>query len=594
MEGLSVGTVTAKFKADVTDLKNGVSQAKSSMASLGTSMNSIGSGISSFFSKAGQQAQQLTSAINTTAMVGGAALGALGAVAIKGAADFEQTKIALTTMMGSAEDAGNLLQDIAKFAAATPFEMPELATTTKQLMAFGFSAGDAVSGMKTLGDISAGLNVPIGDLAYLFGTLKAQGKAMTIDIRQFAMRGLPIYDALAKVMGVAKEKVGDLVTAGKVGFPEVQKALESMTAEGGKFHGSMAAQATSLMGLWSTLSDTIGFTMREIMGLNLKGEVKEGSIFDILRTQAANFINFLDTKKEAIAAFFTNMVTSIQAIGQNPMFQMLVDGLQALVVWIAANKDTLLPFLQGLGVALAAVYIVTTIAGAITALISPIGLIIAAITLLYVAWTTNFGGIRDYVTMFWEYIKTWIADFKEGWNNWGVHIWNSAKATFMLIWDIIKFVVQLITDIITVFILFFTGEWGAMWEAIKTGAQHALDNIKAIFGDAWTAIKEGITGIYNHFVGKFTEMWEKAKEVATNIRHAISSAFDKDAHNSPSIADRVNDLKGFIENNQFGFTPNVAPVGASTVNQTINANISNGVDIDMLGSKMRFMMRANY
>lgn len=594
MEGLSVGTVTAKFKADVTDLKNGVSQAKSSMASLGTSMNSIGSGISSFFSKAGQQAQALTSAINTTAMVGGAALGALGAVAIKGAADFEQTKIALTTMMGSAEDAGNLLQDIAKFAAATPFEMPELANTTKQLMAFGFTANEAVSGMKTLGDISAGLNVPIGDLAYLLGTLKAQGKAMTIDIRQFAMRGLPIYDALAKVMGVAKDKVADLVTEGKVGFPEVNKALESMVAEGGKFHGSMAAQATSLKGLWSTLSDTIGFTMREILGINLKGEVREGSIFDILRTKAASFIEFLDSKKEAIAAFFSGMVSSIQAIGQSPMFQMLVDGLQALVVWIAANKDTLLPFLQGLGVALAAIYIVTTIAGAIAALASPIGLIVAAITLLYVAWTTNFGGIRDYTMIFWGFIKEWIAEFKEGWDAWGVHVWNSAKSYFMMVWSTIKFVVQLITDIITVLILFFTGEWGAMWEAIKTLAQHALDNLKAIFSNAFDGVKEQINAMVGYFTSKFTEMWEKAKEIATNIRHAISSAFDKDAHNSPSIADRINDLKGFVENNQFGFTPNVAPVGASTVNQTINANISNGVDMDMLGSKMRFMMRAGY
>jgi phage-related protein len=593
-DGLNVGTVTAKFKADVTDLKNGISQAKSSMASLSSSVQSIGSGISSFFSKAGQQAQAMTSAINTTAMIGGAALGALGAVAIKGAADFEQTKIALTTMMGSAEDAGNLLQEISKFAAETPFEMPELATTTKQLMAFGFSAGEAVDGMKTLGDISAGLNVPIGDLAYLLGTLKAQGRAMTIDIRQFAMRGLPIYDSLAKVMNVSKEKVSELVEAGKVGFPEVNKALQSMTAEGGKFHGSMAAQATSLKGLFSTLSDNVGFTLREIMGINLKGEVREGSIFDILRTKAADFINFLDTKKEAIAAFFTNMVTAIQSIGQSPIFQALVDGLTAFAAWIVANKDTVLPFLQGLGVALASIYIVTTIAGAIAALASPIGLIIAAITLLYVAWTTNFGGIRDYTMIFWEYIKTWIADFKEGWDNWGVHIWNSAKSTFMTIWSIIKFVVQLITDVITVFILFFSGEWGAMWEAIKTGAQHALDNIKAIFGNAWDAIKEGITGIYNHFVGKFTEMWEKAKEVAENIRHAISSAFDKDAHNSPSIADRVNDLKGFIENNQFGFTPNVAPVGASTVNQTINANINGGVDVNFLGERMRFMMRSNY
>lgn len=38
---------------------------------------------------------------------------------------------------------------------------------------------------------------------------------------------------LAKQFGVAESKVKELVEEGKVGFPEVQKVIESLTDEGG-------------------------------------------------------------------------------------------------------------------------------------------------------------------------------------------------------------------------------------------------------------------------------------------------------------------------------------------------------------------------
>jgi len=120
--------------------------------------------------------------------------------AVKSAADFEQTRIGLENMLGSADKARILLGKVSKFAAETPFEFPELAQATKQLVAFGFSAEDAFKTMTQLGDVSAAIGTPINDLAYLMGTLRTQGRAFTIDIRQFAQRGVPIYEYLAKVL----------------------------------------------------------------------------------------------------------------------------------------------------------------------------------------------------------------------------------------------------------------------------------------------------------------------------------------------------------------------------------------------------------
>lgn len=48
-----------------------------------------------------------------------------------------------------------------------------------------------------------------------------------------------------------------MVEAGKVGFPELEKAFQSMTDQGGKFAGGMANQSKTLSGLLSTLQDNI-------------------------------------------------------------------------------------------------------------------------------------------------------------------------------------------------------------------------------------------------------------------------------------------------------------------------------------------------
>ncbi|MCI0698243.1 hypothetical protein L0337_40330, partial [candidate division KSB1 bacterium] len=52
-------------------------------------------------------------------------LGLAGA-AVKAAADYEQLEVSFTTMLGSAEKAKGMMEELARFAAATPFESPEI------------------------------------------------------------------------------------------------------------------------------------------------------------------------------------------------------------------------------------------------------------------------------------------------------------------------------------------------------------------------------------------------------------------------------------------------------------------------------------
>ena len=139
----------------------------------------------------------------------------------------QQLEVAFTTMLQSGERASALLADAVEFAAKTPFDLQGVAGGIRQLLAYGTAAEEAIGTVEMLGNVSAGLSVPLNDMIYLYGTLRAQGRAFTVDIRQFAGRGVPIYEELAKVLGVTRQELTGLISEGKVGFPEVEQGQQS-------------------------------------------------------------------------------------------------------------------------------------------------------------------------------------------------------------------------------------------------------------------------------------------------------------------------------------------------------------------------------
>lgn len=190
--------------------------------------------------------------------------------------EFQQFEIAFETMLGSGQKAKGMISDIANLAASTPFDMKGVVNGAKQLLAYGFAANEITDTMRRLGDVSAGLGLNLQDLTWLYGTTMVQGRLFTRDLMQFTGRGIPLTEELAKQFGVTKDKVSELVTAGKVGFPEVKKAIESLTNEGGKFGGLMEKQSHSITGQISNIQDTIE------MAINDLGTQTEGLMNDAL------------------------------------------------------------------------------------------------------------------------------------------------------------------------------------------------------------------------------------------------------------------------------------------------------------------------
>lgn len=169
--------------------------------------------------------------------------------------EFQKTQMAFETMLGSKEKADTLMTQMVQTAAKTPFDLQGVANGAKQLLAYGTAAEDVNDTLIRLGNIASGLSIPLGDLVYLYGTTQTQGRLFTQDVRQFMGRGIPLVKELATMLGKTEEEINKMVTAGKIGFPEVEKVIKKMTDEGGQFYNLMEKQSETLSGQISNLGD---------------------------------------------------------------------------------------------------------------------------------------------------------------------------------------------------------------------------------------------------------------------------------------------------------------------------------------------------
>ena len=236
-------------------LQQGLQRSRESFRSLGETANAELQSMDGFMAKAAQTAAGLFAADKLKDFASAIAT-------VRG--EYQQLEIAFETMLGSKSQADALMAQLIDTAATTPFEMKEIAESSKMLLAYGMAADEVNGTLIRLGDIAAGLSIPIKDLAFLYGTTMVQGRLYTQDLNQFLGRGIPLADELAKQFGKNKSEVKKLVEEGKIGFPEVQKAIEALTNEGSKFGGLMEAQSKTIKGQLSNIEDAWEQMINEI------------------------------------------------------------------------------------------------------------------------------------------------------------------------------------------------------------------------------------------------------------------------------------------------------------------------------------------
>ena len=321
------GRLLFEVRADQTDIKKDIEAIKKQFESLTEKTKEEGK-------KQAEVWQNLVKGATAYFTLQGASAFIKQVVVVR--SQFQQLEISFGTMLKSKEKANELMSQMADLAAKTPFGLEEVSEGAKRLLAFQVHAEEVTETLRRMGDVAAGLGVPMGQLIHVYGQVKAQGKLKTDDLYQFMNAGIPIIAELSKVVGKSETEIKDMVSAGKIGFPEVQAVIKNMTNEGGLFFNLMAEQSKSLGGQISNLGDSFdqmlndigkaseGYISGAIQGVtflveNYKtlGKVIAGLIVTYGAYRTAVLVNIALTKGWAVAAKEDAIAKGIQTVATN-------------------------------------------------------------------------------------------------------------------------------------------------------------------------------------------------------------------------------------------------------------------------------------
>lgn len=188
-------------------------------------------------------------------------------------AEMEQYTTSLEVMLGSASKASAMIEKMREFAAKTPLTLENVISGGVLLMSYGVDESNLIDTMTKLGDLASGNAEKMDRITLAYGQMLAKGKVTGEELRQMAEAGVPLQTALAESIGVTGEEFSKMVSAGKVGIDDLNKAITGLTTGNGKFAGMMEKQSQTMQGMLSTLQDNVSEFFRK-MGEGAFGEVK--------------------------------------------------------------------------------------------------------------------------------------------------------------------------------------------------------------------------------------------------------------------------------------------------------------------------------
>lgn len=413
-------------------------------------------------------------------------LGFMAIKSLKASGALEQQKVALEVLTGSAQKASELLNKINKVAIKTPFEQKQIIDSTTALLSFGVANEKVIPTFKVIGDIAQGNGEKLERLTRAYGKVQAKGKSSMEEIQMVAEAGVPIIQALADTMGVTKEEVFNLSSQGKISADIFNKAMKSMTAEGGIFYQSMIKQSATAEGKASTFRgnlDLIAQTIGKVLLPIWKNTL------DILNKLAEGFLNMNPQIRKAVVVF--GGIATVTAV--------LLTGLGGMMA--------LLPILAGgfqmLGISMNAAFF------GIPAII---GVVVTAIAAFGIAYKKNFLGI--------------------------------GKATDLALSSLIAGVKSALIILTTNMKLFATLVMGILtkpfsWSTYKTVVVTLVDRIKDMFGI--------IGGFLKAVVNKMLAITTKAKEAAEKAKNAaldkLKEFNNKAEKEEISLSDKIKKIK---------------------------------------------------
>jgi len=291
---LNLFALSVELGMDTSSFEQGVDRARAKTSALAGELNPRFSGIGKTLTGAFTKSQLLATSIIGLAKK----FSSLGEGIVNQGVAFNQQMEKYTTgftnMLGSAEKAQAVLNQIKQDAARTPLNVDSLVQANQLLISAGVSAGEARSTILALGDaVSAtgGGSEVLSRMAANLQQIKNVGKAASIDIKQFAYAGINIYQVLADYTGKSVQEVQGMT----ITYDLLTAALKKASEEGGRYYNAMETQSQTLSGRLETLKDN----WSQLLGTLTKGLTEtEGNLV----TAAAGWVQRLQEGFETAGA----------------------------------------------------------------------------------------------------------------------------------------------------------------------------------------------------------------------------------------------------------------------------------------------------
>lgn len=454
----------------------------------------------------------------------GSAMSSLGNSVIGYQSDMETYTASFETMTGSMEKAQEIMQQIQKLGAETPFDVPQLAEVTQLLMNYGLTAEDALGKMQQLGDISQGSADKLMRIATAYGQMSSAGKVALEDIKQMIEAGFNPLQEISQTTGESMSSLYDRISDGTLSVDEITASMQRSTSEGGKYFQSMDRQSQTLSGQLSTLKDNINSSLGtalsgvfDIITKDLLPAINDGlnsinwkalsePISNIF-TAIINFVGFVIDNFNVIGPIIAGIGAAFAAwkIGSilTPLISSIIQ-LPALFSSMSAATNTAAGAQRGLNAAMSA----NPIVGVIT-------LISGLITMLVTLWNTN-EGFRNAITTIWNGIKDIFAGVRD-----------FILSVFDTIVNAISSAIDVIANIVGSVAGFFQSAFSAAANVVRTiigGIQSFFVGFINAVESAWNGLTTFVGGIFDGIAAGFNALVNGVKSVINVVIGAINGA----------------------------------------------------------------------
>lgn len=414
--------------------------------------------------------------------------------------DADRTAVSFEVMLGSQQKAADMLNQMNRYAADSPYLRLGVQEAAQTMLGFGVEQQKVIPSLKMLGDIAMGNSERFKGLALVFSQVAAAGKLQGQDLLQLISNGYNPLNDISRLTGKSMSELKDEMSKGNISFDLMVQAMQAATSQGGKFYGMVDRIAQTPFGRFGQLVDQFKDTML--------------SLYKVIEPLLIPAFDLL-----------SNIMTHSLPV---------IEGMQKGVRWLIDNFKTLAPYIYTAAAAWAGyntyMFVSTTILkgwtvaqwAQVTAMIAaekvqwllnvamsanPIGLVIAAVAALTAGviycWN-KFAGFRAVVLTVWDTIT-----------GFGKAIKDAVVDRFWEIVDGIGAVGKAMVSLIK-------GDFEGAWQQAQTGAQKivGVESAQRFVGSASAVVNKTGT-LYQQHLSRETAK-QKAKDAAIGDSKAVA------------------------------------------------------------------------